>query len=322
MGRRDGERPDSDDQASTAALTPASLQRRFDEEGIPAAAAGRLAAQYDEIITAVLAARSRHAAPMVLGICGSQGSGKSTLARVLRAVLQDSRSLSVAVLSIDDLYLSRAERGRLAREVHPLLQTRGVPGTHDIALGIDVIRRLLSAAPGDITRLPRFDKAVDEPVASEHWEVFRGRADLVIFEGWCVGSVPEAQAALAQPINALERDEDPGGHWRRYVNEQLAGPYQGLFGLLNRLLMIQAPGFEAVFEWRREQERKLEATLSTAPAASARRIMSDDELRRFIAHYERLTRHTLAEMPARADLLMRLDAQRRIVAIVNRLHRE
>jgi D-glycerate 3-kinase len=301
-----------------AELAAATLQRMFDEEGIPAAAAGLLAAQYNAIISDVVAARSQHRGPMVLGICGSQGSGKSTLARVLKAVLQEAHGLSVAVLSIDDLYLSRAERARLAREIHPLLQTRGVPGTHDVALGIEVIRRLLSAAPGELTRLPRFDKAVDEPCAPEHWEAFRGRADLVLFEGWCVGSVPEAQAALAPPINALEREEDPDGRWRGYVNEQLAGPYQALFGLLDRLLMILAPGFETVFEWRREQERKLEAKVGTAPASITRRIMNDDEISRFIAHYERLTRHTLTEMPARADLVVSLDAQRRIMAIVSR----
>ena len=303
-------------------LTAATLQRMFHEEGIPAAAAALLVTPYHEIIGDVLGTRSQLDAPMVLGICGSQGSGKSTLARVLKSVLQEAHGLSVAVLSIDDLYLSRAERARLAREVHPLLQTRGVPGTHDVALGIEVIRRLLSAASGDITPLPRFDKAVDEPCAREHWEGFRGPADLVIFEGWCVGSVPEAQSALAQPINALERDEDPDGRWRRYVNEQLAGPYQALFGLLNRLLMILAPGFETVFEWRREQERKLEAKVAVAPASIPRRIMSDDEIRRFIAHYERLTRHTLGEMPARADLVVRLDAERRIVALVSRRNSE
>jgi D-glycerate 3-kinase len=40
--------------------------------------------------------------------------------------------------------------------------------------------------------------------------------------------------------------------------------------------------------------------------------MSDEEVAVFIQHYERLTRHTLAEMPGRCDVLVSLDADRRL----------
>lgn len=268
-----------------------------------------------DIIPDLLAARLRQGGrPFVLGICGSQGSGKSTLAQQLKDTLREAHGLSVALLSLDDLYLSSHERARLARDVHPLLRTRGVPGTHDVDLGVAVIRQLLNAAPETVTRLPRFDKALDEPRAPELWEEFRGPADVVIFEGWCVSAVPQDDAALIEPVNELERKEDREGRWRRYVNDRLAGRYRILFGLIDFLLMLRAPGFDVVFEWRREQERKLEA----GSRATATRIMSDAELKRFIMHYERLTRHILAEMPARADVVVKLDAQRQIVAIDRR----
>jgi D-glycerate 3-kinase len=134
----------------------------------------------------------------------------------------------------------------------------------------------------------------------------------VIFEGWCVGAVPQESAALAVPVNELERNEDRDGRWRRYVNEQLAGPYRALFGLLDRLLLLRTPGFEVVFEWRRQQERELAA--ATRPG-SASKIMDDATLARFIAHYERLTRHILAEMPGRADIVASLDSHRQITDI-------
>ena len=79
--------------------------------------------------------------PLVLGICGAQGSGKSTLAEALAERLERD-GLACAVLSLDDLYLTRAERERLARGVHPLLATRGPPGTHDTSLGIAVLDAL------------------------------------------------------------------------------------------------------------------------------------------------------------------------------------
>ena len=262
--------------------------------------------QVSAVLQRVLAAK-RGDEPLVLGICGSQGSGKTTLAEALRAELSDLRGLSVAVLSLDDLYLSSAARVRLSQEVHPLLRTRGVPGTHDVDLGLDVIQRLVSSTSTGITRIPRFDKALDEPRPVECWDEFRGRADVVIFEGWCVGAVPQSESALVAPINELERVSDPDGRWRRYVNYQLAGRYKTLFAMLDSLLLLCAPSFEIVFEWRQEQERKL----ASATALSGRgKIMSDDELHRFIMHYERLTRHILSEMTGRADVVLRLDAQR------------
>ena len=124
----------------------------------------------------------------------------------------------------------------------------------------------------------------------------------MLFEGWCIGARAQGAAALAQPINALEAQEDPQGLWRGYVNAQLDGPYQALFGRLHELVLLQAPSFEAVLGWRLEQEHKLIARTGEG--------MSDAEVARFIAHYERLTRWILAEMPTRADLVIPLAPDR------------
>jgi D-glycerate 3-kinase len=241
----------------------------------------------------------------IVGVCGSQASGKSTLCAVVTRLLED-QGLKTAVVSIDDLYLTREEREALAREVHPLLATRGVPGTHDVALGLALMDAL--AGPGEV-RLPRFDKARDTRRPPGAWDRFDGPADVVLLEGWCVGARAQDAAALAAPVNALERDEDPDGAWRRYANDQLAGPYQELFGRLDRLVMLQAPGFAAVLDWRREQEGKLRARLASQ-GGDLSRTMDEAALVRFVAHYERLTRHILAEMPARADVLARLGSDR------------
>jgi len=260
--------------------------------------------------------RALRAAPAgrtpVIGLCGAQGSGKSTLARVLRSALQQQDGLAVALLSLDDLYLPSVERRRLAATVHPLLRTRGVPGTHDIALGIELVHRLCGAAPEAITRLPRFDKLADDPCAPELWEAFVGPADVVLLEGWCVGARAQAPGALSAAINELERQDDADGRWRRHVNQQLAGPYASFFDLLDYLVLLRAPGFHVVQAWRREQEHELAGRALPGPHAAP---MSDSQLERFIQHYERLTRHILEEMPARADLVIELDEQRHITAV-------
>lgn len=239
----------------------------------------------------------------MLGLCGSQGSGKSTLAAMLKARLE-VEGRRIAVLSLDDLYLGRAERALLAEKVHPLFSTRGVPGTHDAARGIALIDAIRQRRP---VVLPRFDKACDEP-AAQGTEA-QGDLDLLIFEGWCIGARPQSPDDLAAPVNALEREEDAHGIWRAYVNEQLGGIYAQLFARIDRLALLAAPGFDVVRGWRGEQEDVLRARVARGEA-NGTRVMDDAALDRFVQHYERLTRHILAEMPHRADLVLPLAQDR------------
>ena len=243
--------------------------------------------------------------PLIVGLCGPQASGKSTLAAALAGLLQ-AQGLTVAVLSIDDLYLSHAERVRLGAEVHPLLATRGPPGTHDVALGLRLMDDLAEGRP---TALPRFDKARDDLAPTLAWQTTPARVDVVLFEGWCVGARPQGAEALAAPVNDLEAQRDADGLWRRYINDRLAGPYQALFRRIDLLILLQAPGFDVVAAWRQEQERKLRARLA-AEGADLGRSMSDDEVLAFIQLYERLTTHILATMPTYADAVIPMTAER------------
>ena len=240
---------------------------------------------------------------LVVGICGSQGSGKSTGAALLHILLDEARFKTV-VLSIDDLYLPKDDRKKLAEDVDPLLVTRGPPGTHDVALGV----QLLDSLPKpQITAVPRFDKARDTRADPSQWDHFKGPADIILFEGWCVGARPQPPAALAKPINDLERIFDPDCRWRRYVNDALAGPYQNLFARLSFLFFLKAPSFEVVARWRKEQEAKLRARVGDSAG-----LMTDAQIDRFVQYYERLTRYILAEMPSRADAVAALDASRHV----------
>jgi D-glycerate 3-kinase len=249
--------------------------------------------------------------PLVLGVNGAQGSGKSTLCEFLTLILAHGYGLRAVGFSLDDLYRTRAERERLARQIHPLLITRGVPGTHDVELGCRLLDALRSAGPGADVALPSFDKAVDDRRPRAEWPTIEGPVDVVIFEGWCVGCKPQADEDLVVPINALEAEEDPDGSWRRYVNDQIKGHYANLFARIDRLLMLCVPSMNSVFEWRSLQERKLAASLRLEGGPDQYRLMDDSALRRFIMHYERITRHALAEMPARADITLFLDEAHR-----------
>lgn len=258
----------------------------------------------ERAIHAKLSVWGRH--PLVVGVCGSQGSGKSTVCKTLTTRLTES-GLKVANLSLDDLYLPLAERVTLAKHVHPLLKTRGVPGTHDIKLGVHTLHAL---AHGGCVPLPRFDKAIDDRRPKEEWDSIEGPAQVVLFEGWCVGARPQTLDALDRPVNALEANEDVDGRWRRYVNDALGGEYQRLFAKIDFLVLLASPSFDVVLKWRTQQEHDLRA--QTTGDSSG--VMSDAALVRFIQHYERLTRHILIEMPGRADLVIRLGADRSVVS--------
>lgn len=240
--------------------------------------------------------------PVVFGICGAQGSGKSTLAGQLARELRD-KGMAVAALSLDDLYLTRAEREALARDVHPLLRTRGVPGTHDVALGLSLLRDIDVGKP---VLLPRFDKLADDRLPRDRWERVDRPLDVLIFEGWCVGARPQPAGLLGEPINSLERDRDPDGSWRAYVNAALAGDYQRLFEPIDFLTLLAAPTWDVVLEWRIEQELDLRQQSLGHPGIA----MDPAEIARFIQHYERLSRYILEEMPARADLTIPLGVDR------------
>lgn len=277
----------------------------MDEERLPvgfADQASRLHLPLAARIAAVAEGRDR---PLVVGLCGPQGSGKSTLVGLVTRLLR-GRGLATANLSLDDLYLTKADREALAERVHPLLRTRGVPGTHDIALGLGVLDDL---ARGRTTLIPRFDKAADDRAPTSGWSRFEGPAAVILLEGWCVGARAQPEAVLVDPVNALEREEDPFAVWRTFANDALAGPYVELFARLDLLAVMTAPDFATVRAWRGEQERRLRERLA-AEGRDPALAMGAAALDRFVAHYQRLTEWIAQDLPSRADIAIRLDAQR------------
>jgi len=240
--------------------------------------------------------------PLLVGINGAQGTGKSTMADILALILGRRHGLRCEVISIDDMYLSRGERNELAESVHPLLKTRGVPGTHDIGLLLNTIRKFKHPDEYDLLSLPRFDKAEDERKPRDQWRVCSTAVDVILLEGWCVGTAAQSEHMLSEPINALETCEDPDMRWRCFVNETLAGSYQELNEMIDFLVMLKAPDFETVYEWRSLQESRLHDS-----NPDAQQLMDEVELLRFIQHYERLTRHNLKELPKLADALFCFD---------------
>ncbi|TCV91306.1 glycerate kinase [Luteibacter rhizovicinus] len=243
-----------------------------------------------------------HDGPFVLGVSGLQGSGKSTLAAAI-AALANERDGPAVVLSIDDVYLTRTERKALSRRVHPLLKTRGVPGTHDLPLLIDTLDRLPHASPDHPVALPRFDKGIDDRAPRDRWPLVTKAPRLIVLEGWCLGVTPEDEVSLATPVNDLERNEDVDASWRLWVNSRI-DDYLPVWDRIDALALLLAPSWDVVRAWRGEAEEALHAR--GAPQA-----MDDVAMERFLQHYERVSKLALRVLPGMADVVVRLDGRRR-----------
>ena len=249
--------------------------------------------------------------PVLVAVNGCQGSGKTTLVDYLCTSLIEERGVTAVALSLDDFYLARSERFTLAASVHPLLMTRGAPGTHDMSLLRLTLKQLLDPHCSKLVALPQFDKATDDRRPLSDWDHINAPVQCVLLEGWCLGAEPEAADTLAEPLNALERDEDSHALWREYCNAFLVDHFLPLYTLVDQWIMLEAPEFDSVFNWRREQERKLATRLSPNKAS---RLMDDDALWRFIQHYERITRNCSSNLPQAVNHLFRLDERRQVEA--------
>jgi len=246
--------------------------------------------------------------PLCIGLNGCQGSGKSTLADYLATVFIHKYGLNAVSLSLDNFYLSRDERKQVSEKVHPLFASRGVPGTHNTEQIQRILLQLKNRQAGFL--LPRFDKSTDNPYPKEEWPQIEQAPDIVIMEGWCWGVPPQGEKALQLPVNALESNKDPDQIWRQYINQQLKQKYQPLYQLMDVWLMLKAPSFACVYNWRLEQEIKLKAGLDTDKQT---KVMTNDQLRGFIQHFQRLTEHGLACLPEKMDLVYELDEKRNII---------
>ncbi|WP_111977966.1 HAD-IIB family hydrolase [Algibacillus agarilyticus] len=249
--------------------------------------------------------------PIVIGVNGTQGSGKSTLCSMLKWLLSEAFNKKALVVSIDDLYLTKKERQTLADNIHPLLATRGVPGTHDVTLGAKIIKQLKNSTATDDFNcaIPVFNKAIDDRADADQWQQITEQPDIIFLEGWCVNSQAVNDCELDTPLNQLEKDEDEYAIWRTWVNRQLRSVYPELFDLIDVNILMKAPSFEHVVDWRVKQEQRLKS-LQGADAG-----MSNVEIERFIQHFQRITETNLLTLSKKSDAILEIDEHQKVTHI-------
>lgn len=259
------------------------------------------------LVTSLAAHQNAAGRPIIVAANGSQGSGKTTLCDYLKVSLAENYGLCAVALSLDDFYLTRQQRLGLSETVHPLLKTRGVPGTHDIPLMRTTLNSLLQCDDGGVLSIPRFDKSCDDRYPQQDWDVVTGPIQVVLLEGWCLGAQPQSDEELRDPVNALERAEDGDLAWRQFVNLSLQD-FTSLYRLVDQWVMLKAPSFDCVYRWRLEQEQRLRQSLTR----DADQIMNAAEISRFIQFFQRITQQCLSLLPDKMHHLYILDEFRQV----------
>ena len=249
--------------------------------------------------------------PLMIGLAGGQGSGKTTISSILSIILKKYFKLKIFIVSIDDFYKTRKDRKILSKIKHPLLMTRGVPGTHDIDLMLNFFKKAKSNKFKSM-QVPKFNKATDDRYSKKLWYKIKSKPDVVIFEGWCVGAKAQTVSQLKKPINSLERVYDQGVEWRSYVNNQLKTKYKTLFKQLDGLLYLKAKNFNLLRNWRLKQERKLWVQTKNKKNL---KIMSSGDVINFMQTYQRITQQMFKDAVKSSSVIMNLNSNHQIEKI-------
>jgi len=249
--------------------------------------------------------------PLIIGLSGGQGTGKTTITSIISLILRKYFKLKVFKISIDDFYKTRKDRKKLSISKHPLLITRGVPGTHDYRAIYEFFKKIKSKKFSKL-RLPKFDKSKDDRCHKKLWYKINSRPDVIIFEGWCVGAKAKKNSKLARSINSLEKTEDPYLVWRNYVNIQLKTHYKKLFKQINEIIYLKANNFKMLQKWRIKQEKIL--WLKSKNKRNLR-IMNRGDIINFMQTYQRITQSMFKDAPKYASIVMKLNSNHQINSI-------
>ena len=250
--------------------------------------------------------------PYFVGLAGGQGTGKTTTSSLLKIILIKFFKLKVFRISIDDFYKTRKERINLSKRVHPMLVTRGVPGTHDINMMLSFFKKVKSRKFKSL-KLPTFNKAIDDRFNKKYWYNLKDKPDVIIFEGWCVGAKSEKNNTLKKTINSMEKSKDQKKIWRKYVNYQLKSGYKKLYSQLNCLIYLKAQNFGLLQKWRLKQERKL---WLNSKRKSNLKIMSKEDVLSFMQTYQRITQNMFRYMPQYASIILNLNTNHQIKSAI------
>lgn len=235
--------------------------------------------------------------PIIIGISGPQGSGKSYGSeRALKALNEiDSRFLTYPLL-MDDVYLTHQEQQELTKKAkdqlnnNRLLQGRGLPGTHDLDLLMDIFHKVEEKAP---VSMPLYDKALfngeGDRVDDSQWPSLNIRTSdtagpekyisVLLLEGWFTGYKPLEPEVLKSRYEQASSTSILKNYRLEElveINNRLSN-YSKIWESFDYFINLETNSINNVYEWRTQQEHALIQKKGTG--------MSDQQVKDFISRY-------------------------------------
>lgn len=128
----------------------------------------------------------------MVGLAGAPGAGKTSIVKNLTPLTTILSGRETINVSLDDFYLSPAERQAMGH------RWRAAPGTHDLSLLSEFISRVKSGQQR--IAVPQYDTAAERRSAPL---VITEAPKLVIVEGWFVGAPVPGYESLSRALDHL-----------------------------------------------------------------------------------------------------------------------
>lgn len=253
--------------------------------------------------------------PLVIGISGIQGSGKSYLTNKLYTELtQLYPTLNVVQFLMDDLYLTHSDQEELTKGDNKLLHGRGLPGTHEVEFGIDLLNQLINKTSP--VQIPFYDKSMfngeGDRSNESNWQTITSPADIILFEGWFNGFNPLSKEIVLEKYNS--RDDLKGNELEdlQDVNRRLE-QYKQIWNTFDHFIFFETNDVKNVYKWRLEQEHAL-LVISGGIGMTDKQVVLfvDRYMPVYYLYYDEMCNYGL--QTAQSNLRIRIDENRGVTS--------
>lgn len=231
------------------------------------------------IVDTIVRIAKTHEGRTIIAISGSQGSGKTTITKSAEHTLSTVHGIPTKAVSVDDYYRPYAELSQLAAESkNPLLQHRGLPGTHDFHGLNQMLSDFLAGKTG--IEIPIYDKSQHDGAGDRvGTSKLPENTQCILLEGWMLGFQPVDEDVLEKRleyINLAKLSVKVTLQNLIEINDYLK-EYVPIWKKCTQFILLKPEDLQFVYKWRLQQEHDMIQSKGSG--------MSDEAVKAFVDQY-------------------------------------